>query len=191
MASLDEMAAHLAAYDRDRTLVSARGRWPAVSQSRFTWSTTVNKVTPAGGIAGRPKPAAPLQIPDNGALTRLLAEGSTLQRTGKPIASSPRSGFGTLLRIRRRLFGGSLVNASPTPPPEQYSDEGFRQWLVTHDRPPYPARLALDLGPLAATARGLRTRRAGDLAPVTGTGHLILLSPGAVYMTWRLSNAPT
>ena len=43
MASLDE-AAHLAAYDRDRTLVSAHGRMARRFASRFTWSTTVNKV---------------------------------------------------------------------------------------------------------------------------------------------------
>ena len=180
MASLDEMAAHLAAYDRDRTLVSAHGRMARRFASRFTWSAAANQVHALLAAL----PADPSQRPryQSPTMVRLRGYWQRVRHYSALVSQSlRRHGVGgTLLRIRRRLFGGGHVNAGPTPPAERYSDEGFRQWLVAHDQPPYPARLALDLGPLAATARGLPTRRAGDLAPVTGTGHLILLSPGAV-----------
>ena len=122
--------------------------------SRFTWSTTANKVHALLAAL----PADPSQRPRYKfpTMVRLRGYWQRVRHYSALVSQSlRRHGVGgTLLRIRRRLFGGSLVNASPTPPVEQYSDEGFRQWLVAHDQPPYPARLALDLGPLAATARG-------------------------------------
>ena len=85
-------------------------------------------------------------------------------------------------RLRACLMhvAGSYAAGGGEPATRQDQANVYRQWIAAHDQAPYATRVALDLGPLAATARGLPTRRAGDLAPVTGTDHLILLSPGAV-----------
>ena len=85
-------------------------------------------------------------------------------------------------RLRARLMhvAGSHAAGGGEPATCQDQADVYRQWIAAHDQAPYATRVALDLGPLAAAARSLPTRRIGDLAPVTDTGHLILLSDGAV-----------
>ena len=60
-------------------------------------------------------------------------------------------------RLRTRL--GGVVGSRPAGGGEHATHQDpadiYRQWIAAHHQAPYPARLALDLGPLAAAARGL------------------------------------
>ena len=52
----------------------------------------------------------------------------------------------------------------------------YSDWIIAHDRADYLNRVALDLGPLAATARQLVTRSAADKRPSHNHRHILLTS---------------
>ena len=76
-------------------------------------------------------------------------------------------------RLRARLGRGDRAGGAAgggEHAPDRDPVDVYRDWIAAHDQALYSARLALDLGPLAATARALPTRQAGDLAPVANAG---------------------
>ncbi|MEC7514414.1 MAG: glycosyltransferase family 4 protein, partial [Pseudomonadota bacterium] len=106
MASLAEMLAQIAAYDRDRTLVRVHGRMARRFAGRFTWRAAADDVRAL--IAQLP--ADPSQRPryQSPMMVRLRSRWQLVLHYSEVLRQSlgQHGVGGTLARVQRRLFGG-------------------------------------------------------------------------------------